>query len=89
MALVSGEIPDIMYVSDYTTVKQLAENDLIADLTDVYENVASDITKDMYDSYDGRCLNGASVDGRLMALPVRRSIPAPNCCGCVRTGWIS
>lgn len=69
MALVSGEIPDIMYVSDYTTVKQLAENDLIADLTDVYETVASDITKDMYDSYDGRCLNGASMDGRLMALP--------------------
>ena len=69
MALVSGEIPDIMCVSDYTTVKQLAENDLIADLTDVYETVASDITKDIYDSYDGRCLNGASVDGRLMALP--------------------
>lgn len=33
MAIVSGEIPDIMGVGDYDTLKQLYENDLIADLS--------------------------------------------------------
>ena len=47
MAIVSGEIPDIMGVGDYDTLKQLYENDLIADLTEVYENCASDKIKEI------------------------------------------
>ena len=62
MAIVSGEIPDIMEVGDYDTLKQLYENDLIADLTEVYENCASDKIKEIYDSYDGVCLKTAMFD---------------------------
>lgn len=69
MAIVSGEIPDIMVVGDYDTLKQLYENDLIADLTEVYENCASDKIKEIYDSYDGVCLETATFDGKLMGLP--------------------
>ena len=69
MAIVSGEIPDIMGVGDYDTLKQLYENDLIADLTEVYENCASDKIKEIYDSYDGVCLETATFDGKLMGLP--------------------
>ena len=69
MAIVSGEIPDIMVVGDYATLKQLYENDLIADLTEVYENCASDKIKEIYDSYDGVCLETATFDGKLMGLP--------------------
>ncbi len=69
MAIVSNEIPDIMAVSDYETLKQLYENDLIADLTESYENCASDVIKDIYNSYDGRVLETATFDGKLMALP--------------------
>lgn len=69
MAIVSGEIPDIMTVPDYETLKQLYENDLIADLSEAYENCASDRIKEIYDSYGGRCLDNAKIDGKLMALP--------------------
>ena len=69
MAIVSSEIPDIMSVPDYETLKQLYENDLIADLTESYENCASDVIKDIYNSYDGRVLETATFDGKLMALP--------------------
>ncbi len=69
MAIVSGEIPDIMVVGDYATLKQLYENDLITDLTEVYENCASDKIKEIYDSYDGVCLETATFDGKLMGLP--------------------
>ncbi|WP_152392057.1 extracellular solute-binding protein [Paenibacillus guangzhouensis] len=69
MAIVSGDIPDIMVVPDYSTLQQLYENDLIADLTDVYNNAASDRIKEIYDSYGGRVLDSAKFDGKLMALP--------------------
>ncbi|MDE6357832.1 MAG: extracellular solute-binding protein [Eubacteriales bacterium] len=69
MAMVSNEIPDIMVVPDYETLKQLYENDLIADLTESYENCASDVIKDIYNSYEGRVLENATFDGKLMALP--------------------
>lgn len=69
MAIVSGEIPDIMVVPDYQTLEQLYENDLIEDLTTAYENTASDRIKEIYESYDGRVLESAKFDGKLMALP--------------------
>lgn len=78
MSIVGGEIPDIMVVHDYNQVKQLIENDLIADLTDVYENYASPVVKEIYNSYDGRCLEGATFDGKLMALPGTRNDIKPN-----------
>ncbi|OPJ60025.1 extracellular solute-binding protein [Clostridium oryzae] len=69
MAIVSGKIPDIMCVSDYDTLKQLYENGLIADLSNVYKTCASEKIKDIYDSYGNRCLDTARFDGKLMALP--------------------
>lgn len=69
MAIVSGEIPDIMVVPDRETLVQLYENDLIEDLTSAYENTASDRIKEIYDSYDGRVLDTAKFDDKLMALP--------------------
>ncbi|CAM4472416.1 MAG: extracellular solute-binding protein [Paenibacillus macerans] len=69
MAIVSGEIPDIMVVPDYSTLQQLYENDLIADLTEAYNNTASDRIKEIYDSYGGRVLENAKFDGKLMAIP--------------------
>lgn len=77
MAIVSGEIPDIMGVGDYDTLKQLYENDLIADLTEAYENCASDKIKEIYDSYDGVCLKRAMFDGKLMALPTTEISSGP------------
>lgn len=69
MAIVNGEIPDIMTIGDYDTLQQLYENDLIADLTEAYDQCASDKIKEIYDSYEGRCLDTAKFDGKLMALP--------------------
>lgn len=69
MAIVSGNIPDIMAVSDYETLKQLYENDMIADLTTAYENCASDKIKEIYNSYGNSFLDRVTFDGKLMALP--------------------
>lgn len=69
LAIASRDIPDIMVVYDYATLVQLYENDLIEDLTEAYENCADDRIKEIYDSYGGRALERATIDGKLMALP--------------------
>lgn len=68
MALAIGDLPDLMQVDD-NTLRQLVDNDMIADLTDVYKTSVSDYVKEKYDSYDGRALEAATFDGKLMALP--------------------
>lgn len=58
-----------MTVSNIATLKQLVENDLVEDLTESYEKCASDAIKEIYDSFDGRALENATFDGKLMAIP--------------------
>ena len=69
LALSAGELPDMMKIGSLDTLKELYENDLIADLTDVYEEYASDYIKSLYDSYNGRALANVTIDGKIMALP--------------------
>lgn len=68
MAITTGDIPDIMSV-DYATLKELIDNDLIADLTESYNNCASDLMKEIYASNDNKSLEMATFDGKLYAIP--------------------
>lgn len=69
MAITTGELPDIMKVTDYATFKELVEADLIADLTESYNNCASDLMKEIYASNDNKSLEMATFDGKLYAIP--------------------
>lgn len=87
LAIASGELPDVMRVGSKDVLNELVENDLVADLTDAYETYASDYVKEIYDSYDGRCLDEAMYDGRLMALPGTSYDAAP-CEVYIRQDWL-
>jgi putative aldouronate transport system substrate-binding protein len=87
LAIASGELPDMMRVNSKDELKELVENDLIADLTDVYEEHASSYIKEIYDSYDGRSLADATFDDRLMAIPATNGANAPNMVW-IRQDWI-
>ena len=67
--IASGNLPDIFYCNDYRTFLQLAQNGLLADLTDIYEENISDTIKGIDASYGGRNLEPVTIDGRLMAIP--------------------
>lgn len=71
MAIASQDIPDIMYISDYATLVDLVENDMIQDLTEVYNNLACETVKASYESYgaDNNPLNTVTFDGKIMAIP--------------------
>ena len=62
-------LPDVFLVSDRETLEELAENDLIEDLTEVYKNCASDRIKEMYGSYGEELLNSGTFNGKLLAIP--------------------
>lgn len=78
LAIASGDLPDIMRVGDRETLAELVENDLVADLSSVYDEYATDNLKAIYDSYGDRALNTAKFDGKLMALPATNVDSAPN-----------
>lgn len=69
MAVSERELPDIMVVTSKEILDRLVEYDLIADLTEVYENCTSDRIKEMYESYGEDKLGEVTYDGKLMAFP--------------------
>lgn len=71
LAIAAQDIPDIMYISDYSTLVELVESDMIEDLTDVYNNLACDTVKAAYESYgeENNPLNYVTFDGKIMAIP--------------------
>src|SRR5699024_3563636 len=69
LAIASGDLQDMMVVNSRDEVQELVDNDLIADLSDVYDEYASDNIKKIYDSYDNLPIEEASFDEELMAIP--------------------
>ena len=48
---------------------EMVENDLVEDLTEVYESCTTDRIKAMYASYGTELLDSVKYDGKLMAMP--------------------
>lgn len=69
LILASEDMPDVMLINSREVLNELVENDMVADLTEVYNNYASDMIKATYDSYGDAGLGPAMYDGKLMALP--------------------
>jgi putative aldouronate transport system substrate-binding protein len=68
VTLASGDLPDVVIV-EAAQLKQLAEADMIEDMTPYWEAYASDLTKDIYTQEGPGVLNSATFDGKLMAIP--------------------
>lgn len=86
LALSAGSLPDIMKVATKDELTELYENELIADLTEVYDAYASDYIKSLYDSFDGRALEDVTYDGKMMAIPATSSDTGPGMCW-IRSDW--
>ena len=87
LALSAGDIPDMMKVGSLDELKELYENDLIADLTGVYEEYASDYLKKLYDSFEGRAIENVTIDGKMVALPGTNVDTSPGIVW-VRSDWM-
>ena len=68
--IASNSLPDMVYIlgADYLTFRQMVDNDLLADLTEVYDKCAGDYLRATYDSFEGRNLDPLTIDGKLYAI---------------------
>ncbi|MCU6712571.1 extracellular solute-binding protein [Paenibacillus sp. J5C_2022] len=68
LAIASGQLPDFFWVGG-DQLQQLADADLIEDLTDVYKNYAPKVITDVMDEAGPLVLESATINGKLMAIP--------------------
>ena len=87
MAIQEGNLPDIMLVTSKDILDLLVEQDLIEDLTPVYESCTSNRIKEMYDSYGEDKLGMVTYDGKLMAFPETEVYTGPSLLW-MRKDWI-
>jgi len=73
LAIVSGDIPDIVVFEKQQTLAQLINNGLIADLTDVFEQYMDPLVRYMVDSSDGVFEAISGRNGRLYSLAMDNS----------------
>jgi len=66
--IASGDLPDTFKTQDVNVFLQLAQNGQLADLTDVFNEHASDSLK-AYKERFADSFNGATIDGKLYAIP--------------------
>lgn len=69
LSISTGEIPDVLVVG-YDQYQELLKNDLVEDLTTVYEKAASDEVKARIDSYDNVMENVKDDEGKIRAIPM-------------------
>lgn len=77
----------MMKVGSLDELEELYENDLIADLTGVYEEYASDYLKKLYDSFEGRAIENVTIDGKMVAPPGTNVDTSPGIIW-VRSDWM-
>ena len=73
LLIAANDIPDVlqMYVEPYgiSILSKLVKNDMIEDLTEVYEKYASPTIKEFMEKANNEPLKAVTFDGKLMAIP--------------------
>lgn len=69
LAIASGDLPDVMIVGSRDELQEMVDNDLVEDMTDVFEKYASKNIKEVFQSFDNIQLESATFDDKLMAIP--------------------
>lgn len=69
LAIASATLPDGLIANDRTYMVKAAKSDLLYDITDLFQEVASAQVKDIINSTNGRAMENASYNGRMVSLP--------------------
>lgn len=88
VAIMSNQLPDIIRVNA-TQLQRMAENDQLADLTEVYEQYATDLTKSIITAEGDSVLKSCMYNGKIVALPKTGSALGSTHVLWVRTDWLT
>ncbi len=84
----TNDLPDLMKLetAEFNTA---ADFDLLHDLTEVYEKYASPLTKKILSSDGGISLNTATVNGKLMGIPLSSNTTGASNVLWIRQDWLN
>lgn len=88
VTMVSGKLPDILPV-DGTQLKQLAEADMLEDLSEALEKYGSPELKEILSKDKGVALDSATFNNKLLALPFLGSYTDTAPLLWIRTDWLA
>jgi len=88
LAVASGDLPDVLNVN-MTQLRLLMDNDMLADLTNVFQNYASTQTYDIIMQDGGSAIRTATFNDRLMAIPQTDSITDGAQVIWIRQDWLN
>lgn len=69
LSIASSNLPDGVVVSDRTYMTKAASSGLLYDITDLFNKYSSSQVKQIMESTEGRALENASYNGRMVSLP--------------------
>jgi multiple sugar transport system substrate-binding protein/putative aldouronate transport system substrate-binding protein len=69
LAIASGDLPDGLIANDRTYMVKAAKSGLLYDITELFDKTASSQVKEIMDSTQGRAMENASYDGKMVAIP--------------------
>lgn len=87
LAIASNDLPDVFLVG-YDEYLELVKNDMIEDLTGVYETYASEGLKDMYTTDDGKALETLKSENKIYGIPSMGTIDNNSPLVWVRQDWL-
>ncbi|ANE46588.1 hypothetical protein SY83_10235 [Paenibacillus swuensis] len=86
LSIASNDLPDAFSLVNRDQLAELVKNDMIEDLTEVYEKYVSPEYKAVIDSTNGQAIAEVTVDGKMFAIPTAREV-TPNLVW-VRQDWL-
>lgn len=87
LAVASDEIPDFGIV-DATTLASLIKNDMVTDMTDIYDQWATDNLKQVAGQQNDALFTPTVSDGRYMAIPVANTVGDSYPILWIRSDWL-
>lgn len=69
LTIASGKLPDGMVVDDRSYMTKAASSGLLYDITDLFQQYQSSQVKEIMESTEGRAMENASYDGKMVAIP--------------------
>lgn len=88
VTLASGDLPDFIPVNA-TQLKQLADSDQIEDMTEIYDKYASPMLKEALTQEGTSPFDAATLDGKLMAIPLVEASIERSMFVWIRTDWLT
>ncbi len=85
--IASDDLPDIFPVPN-TMLEQLIEDDMLADITDVYGEFASDRLRTYTEANEMKALKGSMVDGKIYGIPIAGNEQASRTVVMIRKDWL-